>query len=247
MKELKILLFIGVYFLFVESNLLVCFGQEILEKRKMLIIPAGEYISGSDKFNDERPQKRIFIGAFFIDKFEVTQKEFRQVMGKNPSEFRGDNLPVDHVNWYEARDYCSKSGKRLPTEAEWEKAARSGTAFNFYWGAKPDDSYAWHWDNSSRKTNIVGQKKPNNYGLYDISGNVWEWTADWYEENYYKIRSSNNPASPFNGKHRVLRGGSFMDRPDGLRITRRNWDLPGSRFKNFGFRCVRDKNIDLTD
>jgi len=243
MKRSRLLLFLGVYFLFAGFNLSTCFGLENSEQSKMVLIPAGEYISGSDEFNDERPKQTIFLDVFSIDKFEVTQKEFKQITGRNPSEFRGEKLPVDRVNWYEARDYCKKLGKRLPTEAEWEKAARSGTAFKFYWGAKPDDSYAWHWGNSNRKTHLIGGKRPNNYGLYDISGNVWEWVLDWYDPKYYHSRSSSNPPSPFSGKHRVLRGGSFMDRPEGLRVTRRNWDLPGARFKNFGFRCVSDKNI----
>ncbi len=96
------------------------------------------------------------------------------------SEFRGGSLPVDHVNWYQARDYCHESGKRLPTEAEWEKAARAMTGELFYWGPEPDDSFAWHWDNSKYKTHPVGEKKPNKYGLYDMSGNVAEWVADIY-------------------------------------------------------------------
>ena len=163
-------------------------------------------------------------------------------MKVNPSEFRGESLPVDRVNWYQARDYCKKSGKRLPTEAEWEKSARSGSESKYYWGEEVDDSYAWHWDNSDRKTRSVGEKRPNKLGLYDTAGNVWEWTADWYDQNYYQNRSSKNPKSIFNGKHRVLRGGSFMDKAEGLRVTRRNWDLPSAKFKNFGFRCVKNKN-----
>jgi len=127
----------------------------------MVLVPAGSYLYGSDKFVDERPSGNIYLGAFFIDRFEVTQKEFKKVMNVNPSEFRGENLPVDRVNWYQARDYCNEVGKRLPTEAEWEKAARSGSGAKYYWGPKPDDSHAWHWDNSGRKTHPVGEKKPN--------------------------------------------------------------------------------------
>ncbi|HIF02498.1 MAG TPA: formylglycine-generating enzyme family protein, partial [Nitrospinaceae bacterium] len=186
--------------------------------------------------------RKIYLDDFYVDKFEVTQKEFKKIMNFNPSEFRGGNLPVERVDWYQARDYCNKSGKRLPTEAEWEKSARSGSESKYYWGEEIDDSYAWHWDNSDRKTRIVGEKKPNKLGLYDTAGNVWEWTADWYDQNYYQNRSSKNPKSIFNGKHRVVRGGSFMDKAEGLRVTRRNWDLPSAKFKNFGFRCVKNKN-----
>jgi len=246
-KKPKPLLLLMICFLLKGPYLSTCFGLEDFALREMELIPAGEYISGSDEFNDERPKQEIFLNAFLIDKFEVTQSEFKQTMGTNPSEFRGENLPVDHVNWYESRDYCKKLGKRLPTEAEWEKAARSGTVSQFYWGAESGDAYAWHWQNSNKKTHLVGQKKPNHYGLYDISGNVWEWVSDWYSPKYYQVRSLINPPSPFNGKHRVLRGGSFMDKPDGLRVTRRNWDLPGARFKNFGFRCVSDRVANFLD
>jgi sulfatase modifying factor 1 len=247
MKKIKLLLFLPVCFYFFNNILLNTHTAESLISPEMVLIPGGEYTSGSDGFNDERPKRKIFLSPFFIDKYEVTQKYFSKIFKKHSSEFRGESLPVDHVNWYQARDYCNESGKRLPTEAEWEKAARATTGELFYWGAEPDDSFAWHWDNSEKKTHPVGEKKPNKYGLYDMSGNVWEWTADWYKENYYQGRSSSNPKSPFNGKHRVLRGGSFMDKPEGLRVTRRNWDLPGARFKNFGFRCVRDDNTTTKD
>jgi len=236
------LLLLGSFFLFSKVFFQTSSALGSLAPIGMVPVPLGPYIAGSDKYNDERPSREIHLDAFFIDRFEVTQKEFKKVMNVNPSEFRGENLPVDRVDWYQARDYCNKSGKRLPTEAEWEKSARSESYSKYYWGEEADDSYAWHWDNSDRKTHPVGEKKPNKLGLYDTAGNVWEWTADWYDQSYYQNRSSRNPKSPFNGKHKVLRGGSFMDKVDGLRVTRRNWDLPSSKFKNFGFRCVKNKN-----
>ena len=234
--------FIAYCFLFSKDALQ---GSSALEKSGfsgMVLVSEGFYTSGSNEYNDERPRREIYLDTFYIDKFEVTQKEFKKIMKVNPSEFRGESLPVDRVNWYQARDYCNKSCKRLPTEAEWEKSARFGSYSKYYWGEEADNSYAWHWDNSGRKTHPVGEKKPNKLGLYDTAGNVWEWTADWYDQNYYQKRASRNPRSPFNGKHRVLRGGSFMDKQDGLRVTRRNWDLPSSKFKNFGFRCAKNQN-----
>ena len=237
-----LLLFFVVFFLFSKGELQASSALEQSGFSGMVLVPEGVYTSGSNEYNDERPSREIYLDTFYIDKFEVTQKEFKKIMKVNPSEFRGESLPVDRVNWYQARDYCNKSGKRLPTEAEWEKSARFGSYSKYYWGEEADNSYAWHWDNSGRKTHSVGEKKPNKLGLYDTAGNVWEWTADWYDQNYYQKRSSRNPKSPFNGKHRVLRGGSFMDKPGGLRVTRRNWDLPSSKFKNFGFRCAKNKN-----
>ena len=240
---MKFLLFFFIaFFLFSKGELQTSFALEKSGFSGMVLVPEGVYTSGSNEYNDERPSREIYLDTFYIDKFEVTQKEFKKIMKVNPSEFRGESLPVDRVNWYQARDYCNKSGKRLPTEAEWEKSARFGSYSKYYWGEEADNSYAWHWDNSDRKTHPVGEKKPNKLGLYDTAGNVWEWTADWYDQNYYQKRSSRNPKSPFNGKHRVLRGGSFMDKPGGLRVTRRNWDLPSSKFKNFGFRCAKNKN-----
>lgn len=236
------LLLLGSFFLFSKVFLQTSVAIEKSAPIGMVLVPAGPYIAGSDKYNDERPSREIHLDAFFIDRFEVTQKQFKKIMSINPSELRGENLPVDRVDWYQARDYCNKIGKRLPTEAEWEKSARSGSTAQYYWGDNPDNSHAWHWDNSGRKTHPVGEKKPNKFGLYDIAGNVWEWVADWYDQSYYQNRSSSNPKSPFNGKHRVLRGGSFMDKAEGLRVTRRNWDLPSSKFKNFGFRCARNQN-----
>ena len=237
-----LLIFFVVLFLFSKGELQASSALEQSGFSGMVLVPEGFYASGSNEYNDERPSREIYLDTFYIDKFEVTQKEFKKIMKVNPSEFRGESLPVDRVNWYQARDYCNKSGKRLPTEAEWEKSARFGSYSKYYWGEEADNSYAWHWDNSGRKTHPVGEKKPNKLGLYDTAGNVWEWTADWYDQNYYQKRSSRNPKSPFNGKHRVLRGGSFMDKPGGLRVTRRNWDLPSSKFKNFGFRCAKNKN-----
>ena len=237
-----LLFFFIVFFLFSKGELQTSSALEKLGFSGMVLVHEGFYTSGSNEYNDERPSREIYLDTFYIDKFEVTQKEFKKIMKINPSEFRGESLPVDRVNWYQARDYCNKSGKRLPTEAEWEKSARFGSYSKYYWGEEADNSYAWYWDNSGRKTHPVGEKKPNKLGLYDIAGNVWEWTADWYDQNYYQNRSSKNPKSIFNGKHRVLRGGSFMDKAEGLRVTRRNWDLPSAKFKNFGFRCVKNKN-----
>ncbi len=215
------------------------FARDEGEIPGMVLIPAGEFQAGSDENNDERPVHKVYLDAFFMDIHEVTQKDYKSVMGKRSSEFRGPDLPVERVTWFEAREYCKKVGKRLPTEAEWEKAARSGTSRPYYWGEDMDDAFAWHWDNSGRKTHPIGQKRPNAFGLYDMAGNVREWVVDWYDAEYYQNLPEENPKGPFNGKYRVLRGGSWMDKPVDLRSASRNWDLPTGRFKNFGFRCAR--------
>ena len=216
-------------------------SQVFAQGETMILIPAGEFQMGSKAAEDETLHP-VHLSAFSIDKFEVTQEQFEKVMGVNPSDFYGKNLPVEQVTWYEARDYCKAVGKRLPTEAEWEKAARGKTHTVYYWGDAIDGEYAWYWDNSERRTHPVGKRKPNPFGLYDVSGNVWEWVADYYEDIYYQSSPEKNPAGPFTSKYRVIRGGSWRDLPDFLRTTRRNYDLPAGRFNHIGFRCAQSVN-----
>jgi len=213
-------------------------SQALSQNETIVLIPAGEFEMGSKSAEDETPHT-VHLSAFTIDKFEVTQKQFEKVMGNNPSDFHDKNLPVEQVTWYEARDYCKKVGKRLPTEAEWEKAARGGTRTVYTWGDAMDGDYAWYWDNSQRSTHPVGLRKPNAFGLYDMSGNVLEWVADYYIDNYYATSPRANPQGPFTSKYRVIRGGSWRDFSDFLRTTRRNYDLPAGRFNHIGFRCAQ--------
>ena len=203
-----------------------------------VLIPAGEFQMGSPASPDETPHI-VFVSAFTMDRYEVTQQQFKKVMADNPSDFSGANLPVERVTWYEARDYCQQLGKRLPTEAEWEKAARGGTATKFYWGNVFDGSHAWYWDNAAKTTHAVGQKKPNLFGLYDMAGNVWEWVADYYGDATYPTGQRQDPKGPFAGKYRSMRGGSWKDFDNFLRASRRNYDLPSGRFNYLGFRCAR--------
>ena len=207
----------------------------------MVLIPAGPFTMGSPAAQDEAPH-RVTLSAFYIDTHEVTQEAYRTVMKKNPSGFKGPRRPVERVTWYEARDYCRKVGKRLPTEAEWEKAARAGTTTAYYWGETIDGAFAWYWDNSERRTHPVGEKRPNSFGLHDVSGNVWEWVADNYADDYYTNSPVENPTGPISGKYRVIRGGSWRDFPDFLRSSRRFYELPSGRFDHIGFRCASSLN-----
>ncbi|MBI3815710.1 MAG: SUMF1/EgtB/PvdO family nonheme iron enzyme [Nitrospinae bacterium] len=185
----------------------------------MVLIPSGEFMAG-------RPGslKGMVVSEFYIDKYEVTQREYEQVMGNNPSRFKGcDNCPVESVTWNEAKKYCGKVGKRLPTEWEWEKAAKGGTTTTYYWGESEGmaGDYVWYKNNSDSETHPVGQKKPNNYGLYDMAGNVWEWTST-------DDKNSN----------KVLLGGSWHSLPYGLRSSDRARYEPSTRDSEFGFRCA---------
>ena len=169
-------------------------------------------------------QRKVAVDAFSIDRFEVTQQEYQQVMGENPSFFKGARRPVEKVTWDQADAYCRKAGKRLPTEWEWELAARAGSDTTFYWGDALDraDAHAWHLKNSGKQSHPVGEKKPNAYGLYDMAGNVWEWTASDHENG---------------GK--VLRGGSWRNSVISLRSRHRILSNPIYRYHYVGFRCAR--------
>ena len=164
--------------------------------------------------------------TYSMDKYLVTQGEYEKEMGKNPSFFKGSNLPVETVTWYEAKDYCRKLGKRLPTESQWEKAARGGAITDYYWGNSEGDisRYAWYVGNSNGKTHPIGQKEPNRFGLYDMAGNVWEWIAD----------DRNN-----NGKYKVLRGGSWFSLPADMRSSSRGTFSPDYSYSSVGFRCSK--------
>lgn len=214
---------------------------------------------GSDAENDEKPAHRVTVNDFFIGTYPVTQKLWRDVMGSLPSDipsnFRGDNKPVVCVSWNDCQDFITKLNRRrsemnlaelsswrfrLPTEAEWEYAARGGQQSRGYKyaGSNDIDRVAWYTSNSNSQLHEVGGKSPNELGLYDMSGNVWEWCSDWYSSDYYKNSPTTNPSGPSSGSYRVLRGGSWFSRARRCRGSYRSIDSPGSRFSNYGFRLV---------
>jgi formylglycine-generating enzyme required for sulfatase activity len=204
-------------------------------------IPPGTFTmgcsAGDGECNDsEKPAHQVTITrGFWIGQTPVTQEAYERVTGTNPSRFRGARLPGEGVTWEEARAYCEAVGMRLPTEAEWEYAARGGDAAARY---GPVDVVAWHRGNSDAKTHEVGQKQANGFGLYDMLGNVWEWVADWYER--YHAGPVSDPRGPLSGTSRVLRGGSWYDDP---RLARASYRLrigPENRFHYIGLRCAGD-------
>jgi formylglycine-generating enzyme required for sulfatase activity len=209
----------------------------------MVWIPGGSFGMGSPDGEggaDEHPQHGVRVGGFYIDKMEVTQTEYERVMGHNPANFKGcPNCPVESVPWIGANEYCKKVGKRLPTEAEWEYAARAGTQTKYFWGNEVDSNFAWYDKNSNRKPHPVAEKRPNPFGLADMSGNVWEWCADWYETTYYRKSIEENPKGPDTGEYRVMRGGSWGYGGYSLRSACRNWGYPGAGSNYVGFRCAR--------
>ncbi len=233
---------------------------------EMVFVPPGEFLMGSaagEGYDDERPQHTVYLEAFLIDKTEVSNSQYQRcvdVGACQQSKYFGDSVynnagqPVVGVSWEDARAYCAWVGQRLPTEAEWEKAAR-GTGGRIYpWGNEFDGNRLNYCDSncpSDQKdvgvsdgyalTSPVGSYPAgaSPYGILDMAGNVWEWVADWYDENYYISSPSSNPAGPGAGNNRVLRGGSWDDNPDYVRSGARGWYSPDARFGDFGFRCAR--------
>jgi formylglycine-generating enzyme required for sulfatase activity len=187
--------------------------------------------------NYEQPAHTATITkGFWMGQTEVTQAAYQRVRGTNPSNFHGDPLPVEQVSWDDANAYCGRVGMRLPTEAEWEYAARAGSSADRY--GDPDD-IGWHGANSDHQTHEVGQKQPNAWKLHDMLGNVWEWVGDWYDANYYSQSPPQDPRGPSSGKYRVLRGGSANDLPLSMRASYRFKIDPGVGLYYFaGFRCV---------
>jgi len=170
---------------------------------------------------------------------------YKTIMGSNPSKFnKGARYPVEQVSWDDAQDFIKRLNSstglkyRLPTEAEWEYAARSGGKKERYAGSNSPGSVAWFADNSGKSTHRVGTKSPNGLGLYDMSGNVWEWCQDWYGENYYGNSPVNNPAGPMSGSSRVFRGGSCYDTARVVRSAFRCRLSSGDRYDLLGFRLV---------
>ncbi len=207
----------------------------------MVYVAGGSFQMGSNKESDEKPIHTVTVSSFFMDKTEVTQAQYKKVMGKNPSKFSGcDECPVERVSWHDANEYAKRVGKRLPTEAEWEYAARGGSAGSptKYAGSNTIKDVAWYRSNSGDKPHTVAQKQPNALGLYDMSGNVWEWCSDWYDDNYYKNSPKNNPKGPNSGTRRVLRGGSWVDFGISCRVAYRDRGNPLYGGNGVGFRLV---------
>ncbi len=205
---------------------------------------------GSDCSSDEKPSHNVTLKSFSISKYEVTQAQWQKVMGTNPSYYKGcDNCPVEQVSWDDVQEFISRLNQqtgqhyRLPTEAEWEYAARGGnnSRGNKYSGSNTINDVAWYASNSKNKAHEVGTKKANELGIYDMSGNVWEWCSDWYAETYYSSRDNHtNHKGPESGSFRVVRGGSWFGYGYDCRIAYRGWFAPGFRSDDGGFRLAQD-------
>ena len=229
-------------------------------------VEGGTFQMGSNNGRDnEKPAHTVTVKSFSLGKYPVTQKEWFEIMGTNPSNFKGDNLPVEQVIWLETIEYCNRrsvkeglkpaysgsgnnitcdwnaNGYRLPTEAEWEYAAKGGNrdpmAYE-YSGSNSVDTVAWYESNSGRSTKPVGTKMPNSLGLYDMSGNVWEWCWDWYGS--YVSGAQTDPGGASSGSIRVWRGGGWITSAQYVRSASRGYGIPSDRHSHLGFRVVRN-------
>lgn len=232
-----------------------------------VLVRGGTFQMGSNSgYNNEKPVHSVTVSSFYISKYEVTQKEYKSLMGSNPSHASfgiGDNNPVYRVSWYDAVEYCNElsrkegltpaysgsgddikfnfnaNGYRLPTEAEWEYAARGGNSSleYTYSGSNSIDSVAWYSGNSGIKTHPVGGKQANELGLYDMSGNVWEWCWDRYES--YSSGSQTDPTGKSSGSYRVIRGGCWGNNVSAFHLANRFDYSPVAQDGRIGFRVVR--------
>ncbi|PON14518.1 formylglycine-generating enzyme family protein [Candidatus Entotheonella serta] len=217
---------------------------------EFVLIPAGTFEMGASDVNadsDEQPVHRVTISrAFYLSTYEVTQRQWLAVMDDNPSFFKGTDMPVESLPWYDAKLFIhrlnqrEKTGSyRLPTEAEWEYAARAGTQTVYSFG---DDvhqlpTYAWFAGNAAKQPHAVGQHPPNSWGLYDMHGNVWEWGQDSYSP--YSPQAVTDPVGPEDVSHRIIRGGSWLDTAEKCRSSYRLYRHPIDRDGTIGFRLLK--------
>ena len=222
----------------------------------MALVPAGKFMMGSSMGDaDEQPEHQVYVETFFMDTYQVTVGQYARFLDATSQEAPPDwtimnrsqhqKRPIVNVDWADADAYCTWAGKRLPTEAEREKAARGTDGRTYPWGNEhPTKFFAnvsqENWNNHGALTPVgsfEGGKSP--YGIYDMAGNVWEWVSDWYDPNYYKTSSSQNPTGPPRGESKVIRGGSWGSGPEALRSADREIHSPSFRGLGTGFRCAK--------
>jgi len=217
----------------------------------MVLVSAGWFIMGSNKYEDEKPQRRVYLDGFYIDKYPVTNARYHAA-GTTPKRetkvdyhpvINGYSQPVVGVTWHQAKAYCEKAGRRLPSEAEWEKAARGTDGRKYPWGNDWDASKVIWRKNSGGKTHPVDRTYNTHespYGAVDMAGNVWEWVNDLYGEDYYRNAPERNPKGPDVDRYRVQRGGSWGSYNTGyFRAAQRSVGYPGNWFGDGGFRCAK--------
>ena len=217
----------------------------------MVFVEGGTFVMGTDSVafgvgRDETPAHKVTVSDYYIGKYEITQKQWKSIMGDNPSHYQEDeNLPVENINFYDAvafiRHLNDLTGLNfdLPTEAEWEYAAQGGKYGGgfIYSGSNNPENVAWYQNNSSGKTKMIGKKMPNALGIYDMSGNVWEWCRDYYDSTYYQhVTDTIDPQGAVLSAQRNMRGGSVQLESTYCRVTNREGYDPSAKDSDYGFR-----------
>jgi formylglycine-generating enzyme required for sulfatase activity len=228
------------------------------DRTSMVLIPAGQFTMGrNDTVPDEQPTHRVSLDAFYINRYEVTVAQYAKFLESEDSEppflwqearrdHKNAEKPVLGVDWHDATAYCRWAGKRLPTEAEWEKAARGTDGRIYPWGNDPPTHDHANFGHETTKGYAalakVGsfEQGTSSYGVYDLAGNVWEWVADRYDEHYYQHSPEHNPQGPTTGPLRALRGGAWNSPPTVLASANRNANMPAAKRSDVGFRCAQD-------
>lgn len=230
-------------------------GVRDVDRMEILYVPGGNFEMGTTELTYTKPVRTVDVNGFYIDKYEVTNGQYRECVSEGACQFGGDNTsnteehyydnpvfanhPVININWYEARDYCKWVGGDLPTEAQWEKAARGTDGRRYPWGDfEPNKSKA-NYNQNEGDTMSVGSYSQNvsPYGAMDMAGNVWEWTLDWYADSY-NPSDTDNPSGPTAGQFRTIRGGCWYYEATFIRSAHRSKQNPLYRYYNVGFRCV---------
>ncbi|UVT16135.1 MAG: SUMF1/EgtB/PvdO family nonheme iron enzyme [Nitrospira sp.] len=230
-------------------------GWTDIQDMPMILVPAGEFTMGSLMGDDEKPVRRIYLNAFYMDKYEVTVGQYARYLEVTDMEEPPDwsimnqpqhqRRPVVNVNWEDAVKYCKWAGKRLPTEAEWEKAARGTDGRIYPWGNEAPSRLHANYGRKERDDHMalvpVGsfEEGKSMYGIYDMAGNAWEWVFDWYDHDYYKNGPRKNPIGPAKGDGKVVRGGSWLYVAEFLRSAHRFSAQPTNRYFGYGFRCAK--------
>lgn len=220
----------------------------------LVLVPAGNFVMGDD---EDSPRREVFLDAFYVDRFEVTTGRYAKFLAATGSAHppegwealdldRGDELPVSGVDWNDASAYCKWVGRRLPTESEWEKAARGTDERRFPWGNESPQLDRLNFQNASPEAYDGGLEKVGThpagrspYGVHDMAGNVAEWTADWYAESF-PVGERRNPQGPASGTSKVIRGGGRFEPAERMNATRRSYGAPDLRGEDIGFRCAQD-------
>ncbi|MDD5089898.1 MAG: formylglycine-generating enzyme family protein [Candidatus Wallbacteria bacterium] len=212
-------------------------------------VPPGSFQMGTTAAFPDSPMHTVDITrGFWLGKFELTQEQWNAVMEYNPSHFQGPRRPVEQVTWIDCQTLIARLNKlgtgkfRLPTEAEWEYACRAGTTTEYYWGDDMNHDFCWYTESSDSQTHDVGMKHPNDWGFFDMCGNVCEWVSDWYDANYYKTSPLQDPTGPSQiMKYKVFRGGGWHYFGHNCRSASRGYGTPAHVYSNFGLRILAEQ------